>query len=331
MIQSENAEVSTGAAGGRWGFVHSALVYHSKREYLDFVARFVVDGLLAGEPVLVAVPAENLVLLRDVLNDGAVRSRGGLVLADSTAAARNPGRFLALQDSFAEEHPQRRVRNVSELAWPGRTADEIVACVQHEALVNEAFRNRRVTALCLYDAQLLDAEVLAGIRATHPLLWRCGSLHRSTDYAPDDALASCNRPLPARPGAVTYLVRKPEDLRCARAFAADYASWVGLSRDAIEDLQLVVTELATNSLTYTDGPCRLAFWRSDHHLVCEAQDSGRLADPLVGRLNPGSAGPASRGLFLVNAITDLVRTHTAASGTTIQVHLRFDPSPGPTG
>jgi hypothetical protein len=35
------------------GFVHSALFYHSQKEYLDFVVRFVIDGLAMHEPVLV--------------------------------------------------------------------------------------------------------------------------------------------------------------------------------------------------------------------------------------------------------------------------------------
>jgi len=75
----------------------------------------------------------------------------------------------------------------------------------------------------------------------------------------------------------------------------------------------------------------VAFWREDKHLVCEARDSGRLDDRLVGRLDPGPSGPASRGLFLVNAVSDLVRTHTASTGTTVQAYLRVDPSPGPNG
>jgi hypothetical protein len=82
---------------------------------------------------------------------------------------------------------------------------------------------------------------------------------------------------------------------------------------------------------YTDGACRLAFWRQDEHLVCEARDTGRFDDPLVGRLDPGPSGPASRGLYLVNAISDLVRTHTTSAGTTIHAYLRFDSSPGPNG
>jgi anti-sigma regulatory factor (Ser/Thr protein kinase) len=223
------------------------------------------------------------------------------------------------------------VRIVSQLAFPGRTEDEFVACIEHEALVNRALDGFRVTGLCLYDASRVDEDVLADARATHPLLWRRGALHRSAEYAPDEVLERCNQPLRAKPGAVTYLVRKSADLRLARSFAVDYAGWVGVSRDGIEDLQLIATELATNSLMYTDGACQLAFWWEDQHLVCEARDSGRLDDPLVGRMDPGPLGPASRGLYLVNAISDLVRTHTTSTGTTIQAYLRFEPSPVPNG
>ena len=218
-------------------------------------------------------------------------------MADITEVARNPSRFLALEGSFVEENPDRRVRIVSQVVWPGRTADERLACMQHEALVNGAFEGRHVTALCLYDASRLDEDVLAGARATHPLLWKCGSPHRSAEYAPDDVLAHCNQPLPANPGAVTYMVRKSADLRPARSFAVNYADWVGLSQDGIEDLQLVATELATNSLMYTDGACRLAFWRDDDHLVCEARDSGRIDDPLVGRRTRARAARPAADCF----------------------------------
>ncbi len=174
-------------------------------------------------------------------------------------------------------------------------------------------------------------RAVADARATHPLLWGCGALQRSPDYAPGDVLERCNQPLAAGPGAVTYMVRKSADLRPARSFAVDYAGWMGLSQECIEDLQLVATELATNSLMYTGGACRLAFWHDDGHLVCEARDTGRFEDPLVGRLDPGPCGPASRGLYLVNAISDLVRTHTTRTGTTIQAYLRFERAAGPAG
>ena len=313
------------------GFVHSALFYHSQREYLDFVQGFVADGLAMGEAVLVAVPADELSVLREALRSGGDLLPPEVRMADITDVARNPGRFMAVEGSFADEHPGRRVRIVSQLAWPGRTDDEFVACVEHEALVNGALEGYRATGVCLYDARRLGDAVLSDARATHPLLWSRGGLRHNGDYAPDDVLERCNRPLTAKPGAVTYVVRRSADLSPARSFAVQYAGWAGLSQDGIDDLQLIATELATNSLMYTDGACRLAFWRDDQHLVCEARDNGRLDDPLAGRLDPGSSGPASRGLFLVNAISDLVRTHTTATGTTIQAYLRMDPSPGANG
>ncbi len=327
-----SAELITSIDARQRGFIHSALLYHSEREYLDFVVRFVVDGLANEEPVLIAIPGDRLPSLRDALwlacEDGLPAN---LRLVDITEVGRNPGHFLAMEGSFTAAHPGRRVRIVSQVVWPGRTADELLACAQHEALVNGAFAGHDAVALCLFDAEQLDEDVLAEARCTHPLLWKCGSAYRSAEYAPDDALERCNRPLPTNPGAVTYTVRQKADLRPARSFAVDYAGWVGLSRDGIEDLQLIATELASNSLMYTEGACQLAFWRHDEHLVCEARDTGRFEDPLAGRRPPGASGTASRGLFMVNAMADLVRTHTARTGTTIQAYLRFEPSRGPTG
>lgn len=330
MIESESAGVTAGTEIGGLGFVHSALIYQSRQEYLDFVTRFVSDGLATNEAVMIAVPPEELALLRDALGTGDAPP-ADLRMVDITEVARNPSRLMAMEGSFVDDHPDQRVRIVSQLAWPGRTEEELIACVEHEALVNGAMDGYQVTGLCLYDGSRLDDDVLMDARATHPQLWNDGALSRNVDYAPDDALQRCNRPLPANPGAVTYVVRKSADLSPARSFATDYAGWIGLSQDGIEDLQLVATELASNSLMYTDGACQLAFWRDDGYLVCEARDTGRFEDPLVGRMDPGPCGPASRGLYLVNAISDLVRTHTTTNGTTIQAYLRFEPSAGPTG
>lgn len=64
MIESESAEVAADTETRQYGFVHSALIYHSQQEFLDLVGRFVGDGLASGEAVLLAVPPETLALLR---------------------------------------------------------------------------------------------------------------------------------------------------------------------------------------------------------------------------------------------------------------------------
>lgn len=308
------------------GFVHSALFYQSERESLDYVVRFAADGFAAGEPVLVAVPGDRLAPLGRELCAARAGSDAELRLIDITEVARNPGRFLAMESAFADKYADRTVRIVSQLVWPGRSTDECLACMEHEALVNRTLKNRNVVGLCLYDATHLPGDVLSGARSTHPLLWKCGSAFRSADFAPEEVLARCNQPLPPHPGAVTYTVTNSADLRPARSFAGDYAGWVGLSKDGIDNLQMIASELATNSLQYTGGACHLAFWRHNEHLVCEARDGGCLEDPFVGLKPPSASGTASRGLFLVNAMADLVRTHTTANGTTIQAYLRLDES-----
>lgn len=312
--------------GSTRGFVHSALFFQSEREYLDSVVRFAADGFALDEPMLAAVPGDKLAMLGPALYGARAGSDAELRLTDISEVARNPGRFAAMESSFADKHADRTVRIVRQLVWPGRTADECLACMEHESLINGVLKNPNVMGLCLYDATHLPHDVLADARRTHPMLWQGGSACPSSDYAPEDVLARCNQPLDTNPGAVTYTVRGSADLRPARSFAADYAGWVGLSRDGLDDLQMIATELATNSLQYAGGSCRLAFWRHDEHLVCEARDRGRLKDRFIGHRRPSARGTASRGLFLVNAMADLVRTHTSANGTTIQAYLRLTPA-----
>jgi anti-sigma regulatory factor (Ser/Thr protein kinase) len=307
-------------------FVHPALFYASVQEYLDGLVPFIIDGLATAQPVLVAVPKNNLAALSGALGDAAER----VAMADMCEAGRNPGRILGgVLSDFADKHADRPVRMIGEPIWPGRTEDEYPACVQHEALINAAFGGRQVTVLCPYDALGLDPGVLADARMTHPVLWQAGSPEDpSPDYAPDEVLARYNEPLSTSPAAVTYTVHGLPQLHRARRVAARYGQLLGLSADGIADLQLITTELATNSLQHTHGPCRLAFWQRDGHLVCEARDYGHLDDPLAGRRPPSSDTSRGRGLFVVNAVADLVRTHTTRQATTIHAYLRLAPSSG---
>jgi anti-sigma regulatory factor (Ser/Thr protein kinase) len=301
------------------GLMHAALLYRSEEEYLDAIVPFVIDGLAMGQPVMIAVPGDNLAVLRDALGGAAP----AVVLADMTEIGRNPHRIPASLAVFAAKNPGRRVRVVGEPWWPGRSDEEYSACIQMEALCNKLFEHSHVTALCAYNTGRLAERAIADIRSTHPLLRQAGSVDCSADYAPDDAVARHDRPLTHSATSAVYTVTTRTDLSAARAFAARYARWHGLSFDRIADLLLIATELATNSLEHTGGVCRLAFWEHHAHLICEASDSGRLDDPLAGCRPPVADAAGGRGLFLVNAIADLVRTHATASGTTIQAYLRL--------
>jgi anti-sigma regulatory factor (Ser/Thr protein kinase) len=303
-------------------FDHSALLYHSEREYVDWLVRFISDGVDRAQPVLVAVPGDRLATLRRALGDAAA----DVTMADITRIGRNPGRILAAQLAFVERHPRQHVRIVAEPVWEGRTPFEYSACMQHEALANIAFDGLDVTGLCPYDASCLGEKVLADVLLTHPQIWRGGFRKHSPDYALDVALDHCNQPLTTNPAAVTYTVSQAADLAGARKCGNRYARLLGMCADRVADLLLVATELATNSLDHANGACRLAFWYEAGHVVCEARDLGHWADPLAGRRPPAARGIGPYGLFVVNTIADLLRTHTTPAGTTVQAYLRLDRS-----
>lgn len=302
------------------GFDHSALLYHSEREYVDSLTHFITEGLEQRQPVLVVVPGDRLITLLSALGDAA----DDVTMADMVDFGRNPGRILAGQYSFIERHPDQHVRIVAEPAWVGRSHVEYLACMQHEALANIAFAGSNVTGLCPYDASCLDDSVLSHVRLTHPQVWQHGSRKHCPDYAVETALEWCNQPLTSHPAAVTHIVEQALDLGGARRCAERYGRLLGMGEDRVADLLLVTTELATNSLNHTEGACRLAFWYDSGFVVCEARDLGHWADPLAGRRPPSAGGTGPYGLFVVNAIADLLRTHTTSAGTTVHAYLRRD-------
>ncbi len=314
--------MTVAAEDNRGAFRHIALFYRSPQEYLDYLVPFVADSVAAGYPVLAVVPEPNLSQLRDALPPG---SAAAVTLADMSWVGRNPGHLLGgVLGAFAAQHPSGPVRMVGEPVWDGRSDLEYPACVQHEALINQAFTGRDVTMLCPYDATHLDSDILIDAEVTHPRLGFSGQPEQtSRSFAPDTAWARYNEPLPSSPTAASYTLRRLTDLSGARAFAARYARWFGFSANDIADLQLIVNELASNSLQHGRGPCVVLLWESGGTLVCQVRDSGLLADRMAGRRPISHGADHGCGLFVVNATADLVRIYTAATGTTVQAHLRM--------
>jgi anti-sigma regulatory factor (Ser/Thr protein kinase) len=298
-------------------FVHPALFYRGDQEYVEGTAPFVSDGLAAGEPVAVAAPAPRLELIKAELGARAAHVRW----IDMTQAGRNPGRIIAsVLRSFADAHPGGHVRIIGEPIWHGRTSAEYPACVQHEALINEAFRGRDVTILCPYDARALSHDVIADAHATHPVVINQGTYGVSLAYDPEGVLARCNEKLRHPPGAAAIRF-DAELLPVARDFAMGEARERGMTPARSQDLNLVVAELTTNSVVHGGGAGTLRIWAESEQIVCEVQDEGCLTDSLVGRrpVRPDQIG--GRGLFLVHYVSDLVRVHTGEFGTTVRSYL----------
>lgn len=314
------------AVDGRGSFRHVAVFYRSPQEYLDHLVSYIVDGVAAGLPVLVAVPEPNLSRVREALVD-ATGTSAPVTLADLSRVGRNPGHILGgVLGTFSAQHPPGRARMVCEPVWNGRSKMEYPACVQHEALTNQAFTDRDITVLCPYDATHLDSDILVDAEVTHPCLRDAGHPERiSPGFAPAAAWTRYNEPLSTNPTAATYTLQRFTDLAGARTLCAKYAHWFGYASEDVADLQLIVNELASHSLQHGRGPCTLLLWEGGGQLVCQVRDAGPLEDPLAGHRpidHDGPAGQDGHGLFVVNATADLVRIHSTSAGTTVQAHLR---------
>ena len=299
------------------GFVHPALFYRDAAEYLAGTLPFIRDGLAAGEPVAVAVPGPRLELISKELGYDAART----TLVDMAQAGRNPGRIIpSVLRAFADQYPTQRTRIIGEPIWAGRSDAEYPACVQHEALINLAFADRPVTILCPYDVSALSEAILADANATHPVVMDGVGARASVHYDPAAGMAAGNVTLPEHPNC-TELIFSGDTVRAARRYATAQAHRAGLSERRVLDVELLVSELASNSVAHGGGRGSLWVYLQDGYFVCEVRDAGTISDPLAGRRPVAPGESRGRGLLLVNQLADLVRVHTTAGATAIRAYV----------
>jgi anti-sigma regulatory factor (Ser/Thr protein kinase) len=62
-------------------------------------------------------------------------------------------------------------------------------------------------------------------------------------------------------------------------------------------------------------------WREPDAVVCEVSDSGAIADPLAGRVEPRPDQLGGRGLWVANHLCDLVQIRSSPSGTVARVRM----------
>ena len=87
---------------------------------------------------------------------------------------------------------------------------------------------------------------------------------------------------------------------------------------------LAVDELAANSIRHGGGRGIMRIWSEDGSLVCDVRDRGRSATrwPGVGARREQLGG---RGLWIANAVCDLVQIRSTAQGTAVRVHRDVKP------
>lgn len=286
-------------------FHHEAFFYSDADEFLATTVPFVREGLAAGEAVLAALPAGNRELLRGTLGGDAAQVQ----LLEMEEIGRNPARIISAWDDFlpANLGPGRGVRGIGEPIWPGRSAPELDECRRHESLLNLAFGDGPAwTLICPYDSSRLDDEVLLAAEQNHPVL--SGERDRSAEFGEHGGLENAfGGRLEEPDGDFAELVFDVDGLPAVRRLVLAEADRAGIEPGRAGDLVLAASEIANNSVRHGGGVGIFQTWRSKDGLICEVRDSGRMADPLVGRKRPRLDQLRGRGLWLANQLCDLVQ------------------------
>lgn len=308
---------------GGGAFRHEALLYAGESDFLASVVPFVREGVVAGEPVMVAVSARKIACLRAALGADA----GAVRFADMEELGANPARIIPAWRKFVDEHAGecRAPRGVGEPVWRGRRAAELDECVRHEALLNVAFADGpEWSLLCPYDVSSLAPDVVEEAHRSHPLLRRGGTAYESATYVDDLADVTVRTPLPDPPDAASTLVFWWGPLDDVRELVTRHADEARISAERAENLVLAVNEVATNSLRYGGGRGTLRAWRDHEALVCDVRDGGHLDELLIGREHPSAHVENGRGLWIANQLCDLVQVRSSTLGTTVRLRAWID-------
>jgi anti-sigma regulatory factor (Ser/Thr protein kinase) len=274
----------------------------------------------------VAVPSPKLRLLRRQFK-GSVPDL--LRFASINAMGRNPAWIIPAWADFvgSQTAAGQGARGIGEPIWPGRSAQELVECGRHEALLNLAFADAAdFTLLCPYDTAALEASVISEAIRNHPHISSSGVATGNELY--QDAIpASIDTPLPPRPRSVSLTSFGAADLRSIRQRAAESARAVGCSPSRTDDFTVAVSEACANSIRHAGGSGKFAIWSEATTLVCEIRDRGRIDDPLAGRIRPRVDQFGGRGLWLMHQLCDLVQIRTGPQGQVIRLRVAPDEVP----
>jgi anti-sigma regulatory factor (Ser/Thr protein kinase) len=305
------------------GFRHEALLYAGEDAFVEATVPWIRDAVAEEEPILVVVGAAKIARLR--LEMGADAER--VAFADMADVGANPARIIPAWREFVDAHPGRgrRRRGIGEPVSAQRSADELVECQRHEALLNLAFAEAEdFWLLCPYDVDALHPDVIAKAHHSHRTLVADGVAGGSAAYEDLETVAGpFAERLPASPADADRLAFAAGTLGAVRRLVSRRARNAGLAAERAGDLVLAVNEVATNSIRYGGGRGVLRVWEGGGALVCDIADTGRIADPLAGRHRPAGGQSGGHGLWLCNQVCDLVQLRTFASGSVVRLHMRL--------
>jgi hypothetical protein len=318
------------AETGRDEFVHRALLYGSRQDFLDSAVPFLRAGHRADDAVVAVVAPPVSAALRERLGDPAAARiefidaaewfRGGPVQVLGSCHDR----------ARADWWPRGRLRLLAEPVWDGLTPLETREWKRHECLLNVVFAGTPTMIVCAYDRTGPPSDVLDAAVRTHPELAGPEGTRASERFTdPARFYAECNAaPLPEPPADAVRRTFATGGLPSLRDFLTAEAARHGLPGARTLPFVLAVNEVATGIIRDGGGRGALWVWAEHADLVCEVADPGRaLTDRFLGHVPP-EGNDTDAAMWAVRRLCHIVEIRSGARGTRIRLRVRLGDAAG---
>ncbi len=306
------------------GFRHDALVYDDVAGLIAVAAPFLLDGLAAGDVAVIAVGADTVGPLCEAVGD---HPRLLVLERHTLYRARTPTVITTFRRLAAEHAASgRRVRVVGELDF-GVTLADWREWQRYEAVINAAFAPLPLWGLCVCSARL-PAEILAGVGATHPQMYRAGERRANPGYV-EPATYLRALPVPDEPleaTAPTLDAARITDFIGLRHALRDHLARIDGPPDLLEDFLLAVDEMTSNAVRHGSPPAGLRLWAAPGTLVCTITDAGSGWDDPFAGYGPAHGEDLSRGgmgLWLARQLCDHVAIRSGEHGSSVRLSTRW--------
>jgi anti-sigma regulatory factor (Ser/Thr protein kinase) len=304
------------------GYLHQVGFYDSDEEFRKLICPFALEGIEAGEPVVLAYDPYKMALLRGWLPD----SPSVTYITDTSPYA-TPARALIAWRKVVEGHLSagaRRVRIAGNVPHPGY-GRPYAGWDRYEAAIDQAMGDLPVWAPCLYDTRIAPPEVVDAARRLHHDVLESDGSHRSNRsfHAVEtlgDFFSPPVDPLEQIEPAVELVDPTPAEVRATiRQLGAGL-----LSLGQRQDLVTAASEAVTNALIHGVAPVSVRIWTGEDRVLVTVHDEGEgPADPLVGLVpRTDEAALSGRGLWIAHQMDIDVALFAGDGGFTVR--LRAD-------
>lgn len=296
---------------------HVVQFYDRDEHLVELVSDYLTASVLEGDAVIVmAVPA-HCDMFRGALAAAefdvqAAEADGTLLIVDAVEISSNLMADGGLDVEAFEEMVARPVRQAGKGSRPVRVYGEMVAvlweagnvpaAIELESRWNQLGAQIPFALFCAY-----PSKVVSGPGTADAFAEVC-SLH-------SEVLADAG---PMRAEATRNFDGTLQGPRLARCFVADILQqWD--RPDLVDDVMMVVSELATNAVVHAGSDFTVGLSRRDGYIRVEVTDSGVDAPQLQ---EPDKFATRGRGLLLVDGIASRWGHALVASGKVVWAEIR---------